>query len=51
MPRLAFLVDPGIVSGQRIEDLLREIHHQEASGDEHGVAPVEPGGTPAEDDS
>jgi ribosome-binding factor A len=34
VPRLEFLVDPGIVSGQRIEDILREIHHQEASTDE-----------------
>jgi ribosome-binding factor A len=51
VPRLAFLVDPGIVSGQRIEDLLREIHHQEASGDEHGVADVEPRVAAAEEDS
>jgi ribosome-binding factor A len=34
VPRLEFVVDPGIVSGQRIEDILREIHHQEASTDE-----------------
>ncbi len=34
VPRLEFLVDPGIVSGQRIEDILREIHHQEAATDE-----------------
>jgi ribosome-binding factor A len=33
VPRLEFHVDSGIVSGQRIEDLLREIHHGEtASG-------------------
>jgi len=38
VPRLEFSVDPGIVSGQRIEDILREIHHREASGDEHGGA-------------
>ena len=31
-------VDPGIVSGQRIEDILREIHHQEASTGESGGA-------------
>ena len=33
-----FVVDPGIVSGQRIEDILREIHHQEASTGESGGA-------------
>jgi ribosome-binding factor A len=38
VPRLEFVVDPGIVSGQRIEDLLREIHHREASTDESGGA-------------
>ena len=38
VPRLEFLVDPGIVSGQRIEDILREIHHREASTDESGDA-------------
>jgi len=38
VPRLEFALDPGIVSGQRIEDILREIHHREASGDEHGAA-------------
>jgi ribosome-binding factor A len=38
VPRLAFYVDPGIVSGQRIEDILREIHHREAATDEHGGA-------------
>jgi ribosome-binding factor A len=36
VPRLEFAVDPGIVSGQRIEDLLREIHHREASTGESG---------------
>jgi ribosome-binding factor A len=36
VPRLTFAVDPGIVSGQRIEDLLREIHHRESTTDEHG---------------
>ncbi len=36
VPRLEFAVDPGIVSGQRIEDILREIHHREASTDESG---------------
>jgi len=38
VPRLDFVVDGGIVSGQRIEDLLREIHHGEASTGEHGGA-------------
>jgi ribosome-binding factor A len=38
VPRLTFLVDPGIVSGQRIEDILREIHHQEASAGESSGA-------------
>jgi ribosome-binding factor A len=38
VPRLEFLVDPGIVSGQRIEDILREIHHREAATDESGDA-------------
>src|SRR5689334_13322330 len=34
VPRLTFTVDPGITSGQRIEDLLREIHHRESTSDE-----------------
>ncbi len=38
VPRLEFAVDPGIVSGQRIEDILREIHHREATTDESGGA-------------
>ena len=38
VPRLTFLVDPGIVSGQRIEDILREIHHQEAPAGESSGA-------------
>jgi ribosome-binding factor A len=38
VPRLEFAVDPGIVSGQRIEDILREIHHREAHTDESGGA-------------
>jgi len=37
-PRLAFAVDPGIVRGQRIEEILREIHHNDASEDEAGAA-------------
>ena len=38
VPRLEFSVDPGITSGQRIEDILREIHHREASTDQSGGA-------------
>ncbi len=38
VPKLTFHVDPGIVSGQRIEDLLREIHQRDAATDEHGDA-------------
>jgi ribosome-binding factor A len=38
VPRLAFTVDPGIVSGQRIEEILRDIHHAEAESDEAGTA-------------
>jgi len=38
VPRLEFEVDRGIVDGQRIEDILREIHHREAASDEHGGA-------------
>jgi ribosome-binding factor A len=38
VPRLTFKVDPGIVSGQRIEEILREIHHTDAVRDEAGGA-------------
>jgi ribosome-binding factor A len=34
VPKLVFKVDPGIVSGQRIEEILREIHHGDAAEDE-----------------
>ncbi len=37
VPKLGFKVDPGIVSGQRIEEILREIHHDEVSKDEADV--------------
>jgi ribosome-binding factor A len=30
IPKLVFKVDPGIVAGQRIEEILRDIHHDEA---------------------
>jgi ribosome-binding factor A len=36
VPRLVFKVDPGIVSGQRIEEILREIHHEERSEEQAG---------------
>jgi ribosome-binding factor A len=38
VPKLDFKVDPGIVAGQRIEDILREIHHPGRSNDEAGGA-------------
>ena len=38
VPRLTFWLDPGIVSGKRIEDILREIHHREASAEESSDA-------------
>jgi ribosome-binding factor A len=38
VPRLDFVVDSGIVSGQRIEDILREIHQREAQARDDGVA-------------
>jgi ribosome-binding factor A len=36
VPRLAFQVDHGIVSGQRIDEILRDIHHAEAGTDDAG---------------
>jgi ribosome-binding factor A len=38
VPKLSFKIDPGIVSGQRIDELLREIHHSESRTDEAGTA-------------
>ena len=38
VPRLTFWLDPGIVAGQRIEDILRDIHHQEAAAGESSAA-------------
>jgi ribosome-binding factor A len=38
VPRLDFVVDSGIVSGQRIEDILREIHQRESQARDDGVA-------------
>jgi ribosome-binding factor A len=38
VPRLAFRVDPGIVSGQKIEEILRGIRHHTSESDEAGGA-------------
>ncbi len=38
VPKLTFKVDPGIVSGQRIEEILREIHHTEGAEEHDGGA-------------
>jgi ribosome-binding factor A len=43
VPRLVFKVDPGIVSGQRIEEILRDIHHERAAEDEAREAGGEQG--------
>jgi ribosome-binding factor A len=34
VPKLVFKVDPGIVAGQRIDQILREIHHGDVEKDE-----------------
>ena len=36
VPSLTFEVDPGIVAGQRIDEILRGIHHESAKGDQAG---------------
>jgi hypothetical protein len=36
VPKLTFVPDPGIIAGQRIEELLRDIHQDEAA-QEHSV--------------
>ena len=38
IPRLAFRTDPGIVSGQRIDEILRGIRHSAPPSDEAGRA-------------
>ncbi len=43
VPRLVFKVDPGIVSGQRIEEILREIHHDDAAEDQAHEEVGQPG--------
>ena len=37
VPSLKFEVDPGIVAGQRIDEILRGIHHESAEGEQAGV--------------
>jgi ribosome-binding factor A len=37
VPSLKFEVDPGIVAGQRIDEILRGIHHESPGGDQAGV--------------
>jgi ribosome-binding factor A len=37
VPALTFEVDPGIVAGQRIDEILRGIHHESAEPDQAGV--------------
>lgn len=32
-PRLSFAADPAVASGQRIEDIIREIHRRDEGGD------------------
>src|SRR5262245_16040654 len=36
VPRLDFEVDLGIITGQRIDEILREIHHAEGESDQAG---------------
>ncbi len=38
VPKLDFRLDPGIVNGQRIEAILRDIHHSDTETDEAGNA-------------
>ena len=37
VPSLTFEVDPGIVAGQRIDEILRGIHHESTERDQAGV--------------
>ena len=37
VPALTFEVDPGIVAGQRIDEILRGIHHESGQRDQAGV--------------
>jgi ribosome-binding factor A len=36
VPKLVFKIDPGIVAGQRIEEILRDIHHDDAQKEQAG---------------
>jgi hypothetical protein len=36
VPALTFEVDPGIVAGQRIDEILRGIHHASTEQDQAG---------------
>jgi ribosome-binding factor A len=38
VPKLSFAVDSGIMAGQRIEEILREIHHEDSGRGEAGDA-------------
>jgi ribosome-binding factor A len=38
VPRLTFKVDPGIIAGQRVDEILRGIHHDADEKDEAGTA-------------
>ena len=37
VPALTFEVDPGIVTGQRIDEILRGIHHESVPAEQAGV--------------
>jgi ribosome-binding factor A len=43
VPKLGFKVDPGIVSGQRIEEILREIHREQAAEEEADMGGIQEG--------
>ena len=36
VPKLTFKADPGIIAGQRIEQILRDIHHEEDAQEQAG---------------
>ena len=36
VPKLTFEPDPGIIAGQRIEEILRDIHHADAAQEQAG---------------
>jgi ribosome-binding factor A len=37
-PQLSFSVDPAVSTGQRVEDILRQLHHPQESGTEESGA-------------